>query len=46
MNTGPKVPFKITKLNEGTGPVVPKGALVTAHYHGTLEDGTVFDSSM
>ena len=38
--------FKVEKLNEGTGPVVPKGAHVTVHYHGTLENGTVFDSSV
>ena len=38
--------FIVEKLNEGTGPVVPKGAFVTAHYHGTLMDGTVFDSSV
>lgn len=36
----------LTKLNEGTGPTVPKGSLVTCHYHGTLPDGTVFDSSV
>lgn len=38
--------FKVEKLNEGTGKVVPKGANVTVHYHGTLMDGTVFDSSV
>ena len=38
--------FTVEKLNQGTGPVVPKGAFVTVHYHGTLLDGTVFDSSV
>ena len=38
--------FQIQKHNEGEGPVCPKGAFVTAHYHGTLMDGTVFDSSV
>jgi len=36
----------IEKLNEGTGPTVPKGATVKVHYTGKLEDGTVFDSSV
>ena len=38
--------FTVQKLNEGSGPVVPPGANVTVHYHGTLMDGTVFDSSV
>ena len=38
--------FKVEKLNEGTGPTVPRGSYVTVHYHGTLMDGTVFDSSV
>lgn len=29
----------------GEGKVAIKGALITAHYRGTLDDGTVFDSS-
>lgn len=32
-------------LVEGTGPVVPAGATVEAHYTGWLTDGTKFDSS-
>ena len=38
--------FTVEKLNEGTGPLVPPGSFVTVHYHGTLLDGTVFDSSV
>ena len=38
--------FTVEKLNEGTGPLVPSGSFVTVHYHGTLLDGTVFDSSV
>lgn len=33
-------------VKEGEGDACPgNGCLVTAHYHGTLLDGTVFDSS-
>lgn len=32
-------------LSEGTGEVPPNGYEVRAHYTGTLEDGTKFDSS-
>ena len=38
--------FKVEKLNEGTGPTCPSGAHVKIHYHGTLQDGSVFDSSV
>ena len=38
--------FTVEKLNEGEGEICPTGAFVTAHYHGTLQDGTVFDSSV
>ena len=38
--------FIVEKLNEGSGPIVPSGSFVTVHYHGTLLDGTVFDSSV
>ena len=41
----PKV-FTVQKLNEGTGPVVPRNAKVWVHYTGKLTDGTVFDSSV
>lgn len=37
--------LKITNIVEGTGPAITKGALITCHYTGTLEDGTKFDSS-
>ena len=42
----PKPKFEVVKHNEGSGPVCPKGAKVKIHYHGTLENGTVFDSSV
>ena len=35
----------ITDLLAGEGKAVVKGALITTHYTGWLEDGTVFDSS-
>jgi peptidylprolyl isomerase len=37
--------LSIVDLQEGTGKAVVKGALITTQYTGTLEDGTVFDSS-
>jgi peptidylprolyl isomerase len=36
---------KIEDLIEGTGKTAARGALITAHYRGWLEDGTEFDSS-
>lgn len=38
--------FSIQTTQEGSGDVCPKGAFITAHYHGTFEDGSVFDSSV
>lgn len=38
--------LQITTHNEPQGEVVPKGARVSVHYTGKLEDGTVFDSSV
>jgi peptidylprolyl isomerase len=35
----------VDDLIPGTGNAVVKGALITAHYTGWLEDGTEFDSS-
>ena len=38
--------LKVTDLVVGDGKEVVKGALITTHYVGTLEDGSVFDSSI
>jgi peptidylprolyl isomerase len=35
----------IQDLHPGDGKAIVKGALITAHYTGWLEDGTEFDSS-
>lgn len=35
----------ITDIVEGTGIAADKGALISYHYTGTLEDGSEFDSS-
>ena len=37
--------LQIIDLSVGEGKECVKGALITTHYTGTLEDGTVFDSS-
>jgi peptidylprolyl isomerase len=37
--------LQIIDLTLGEGKECVKGALITTHYTGTLEDGTVFDSS-
>ncbi|WP_028451154.1 FKBP-type peptidyl-prolyl cis-trans isomerase [Chitinilyticum aquatile] len=37
--------LQIVDLCEGDGKAAVKGALITTHYTGYLEDGTVFDSS-
>ena len=37
--------LQITDIQLGDGKEVVKGALITTHYRGTLEDGTEFDSS-
>lgn len=37
--------LKIEDIKAGEGSEVTGGDYITIHYHGTLEDGTVFDSS-
>lgn len=37
--------FDITDITIGTGKAAERGALITAHYVGTLADGTEFGSS-
>lgn len=44
MTTASGLQYKIDK--EGTGPKPAASDVVTVHYHGTLTDGTVFDSSV
>ena len=38
--------MQVKKLNNGTGGLVPKGAMVKVHYTGKFPDGRVFDSSV
>ncbi len=44
MTTATGLQYKVTK--EGTGASPSKTDKVTVHYHGTLPDGTIFDSSV
>ena len=37
--------LKTEDIVVGTGKAAERGALITAHYRGWLEDGTEFDSS-
>jgi hypothetical protein len=45
LTTGTPSGLRYVDLVEGTGPTVPAGATVEAHYTGWLADGTKFDSS-
>ena len=38
--------FNVEITQPGTGPNCKAGDNVTIHYHGTLADGSVFDSSV
>ncbi len=38
--------LKIEDIHPSDGKAVVKGALITTHYNGWLEDGTLFDSSI
>ena len=38
--------LKYAIISEGEGPAVEAGKLITVHYSGFLEDGTMFDSSV
>jgi FKBP-type peptidyl-prolyl cis-trans isomerase FkpA len=37
--------YKVEQIKEGTGKQPTATSVVVVHYHGTLADGTVFDSS-
>lgn len=37
--------LKYVIVEEGNGPIAKAGDMITAHYHGLLADGTLFDSS-
>lgn len=37
--------FKVNIVREGSGVPLKKGDTVSAHYRGTLVDGTIFDTS-
>lgn len=37
--------LEIQIIERGKGPMAEPGQTVVAHYHGTLEDGSLFDSS-
>lgn len=45
-NTTLNPELQITDLVVGTGKTCVKGALISTHYTGMLEDGSVFDSSL
>lgn len=45
MKTNMTIELKTEDIVVGTGKAAARGALVTAHYRGWLEDGTEFDSS-
>jgi FKBP-type peptidyl-prolyl cis-trans isomerase len=45
-NMNPSQELEISTLKTGSGPEAKTGDTVVVHYHGTLEDGTVFDSSV
>ncbi len=43
--TGAVSELEVIDLEEGTGAEATEGSCVVAYYHGTLTDGTVFDSA-
>lgn len=43
---GSAAKVKIDEIKTGTGPAAADGDLISVHYTGTLEDGSVFDSSL